>query len=646
MKIQIFLTFFLLLLPVLGVNAQESEKITEALDENVPSELILEPETEADASVTPVTPVVPVTPVESEKAGKPERSILESEPEILPENQAETLNGNPDAKASDSAEKALPDKLPEVKTPASAQTPARAEGAAPVHSPVAPDVKMTVVPPPVPRKTAENTQVPENLLQNTQVPETVSPASAPGLVPFHPAQQRQAAENAAAAAAADSEPVSDPAAALDALFRKYHFPYPFIRVTVMSENAASQSFGDSVQLSLPVIVSFDAEALTAFHAEMKALLTRISLSPPENILLQNPYASKNLGRRNIFLGIHIGGETYTMYELPEVCRPVLAQYAALLPVAEVSLYDENQNVLARHFLPLLYRGIVKAYPINLLAVYQGDYQILRIYPHQADSFEAFIEAQGSSFVIPKRFPLVSAHTASDWFLGKNAKYFFLETSFRQTERLTQIPFMTQVTISEEQFRNIRFIQSRIAADAPGEAEVQPTEAFELSEAEVAEMTDGNAEGEKVSIVENRSDSENALLSAETPVSQAEIEASVQKAISQQKSMTLSFYGEKEKNITLSGAVLKQLAGAFRISKFEQTQIFDDTPELDLASLGWLEIMPGTSIMFLFPEGAAEETVPELNPKAALWLSRDDGKLTFVRCELDAAFIAILKQTLR
>ncbi len=608
MKMKFFLTFFLFLLPVLEGGAQENAKITGALDDVLPSELILEP----------------VESVESNEPVEERHSI------VVPEK--------------------LPEKLPEPvleaqKLPISEDS---------VTHEVGPNEKMTVVPPPTPRKieTKIETKTESNelpvLRQNPAQSNVQNPVQ--NIVPFNPSSKL----------ASDSAPILDPAAALDALFRRYNFPYAFIHVNVMSENAESRQFGETVQLDLPIVVSFDTEGLALFQKEMKTLLNKITLSEPKEISLPAQEMAKNWGRRNIFFSVNVGGDAYTVYELPESCRPVLAQYAALLPVAEVSFFDENQNVLAQHFFPLLYRGIVKAYPINLLAVYQSDYQTIRIYPHQTESFEAFIQAQGASFVIPKRFPLVSAVTASAEFLGKNAKYFFLESSFRQAERLTEIPFMTHITVSTDLFHQIRFMKSQIETDAPGETTLL-NEAFDGTEAETLEGTDvpqtvqipqptqtpqtrrsaraSKKMESKPSVIENSTDS---ISSSMEP---SELEATVRKTIQAQKSIVMSFYGEKEMNVTLSAADVSRLAAAFHISRLEKTQVFDDTPELDLASLGWLEIRPGTSIMFLFPEGASEESAPTLNSRAALWISGGDGKLMLVYCDLDDSFIEILKQAL-
>lgn len=479
-------------------------------------------------------------------------------------------------------------------------------------------------------------------------PEESSPPAE--LIPFHPAETFPS----------EKALTEDPAQAISAILRKYGFPYDFIKVKVLQENAVSRPADGAMRMELPLIISFDSERYAAFHAEMRPLLERTALSAPQSVTISSPVKKRFLGKKNIYLNLHAEGDHYASYELPQSCRQVLADYAALLPVASLVLYDEKREVLSRHFFPLVYRDIVKAYPINLMGVYQTDYQTLRIFPHQADAFAAFIQSQASSFIIPERFTVISASTASNTFLAKFAKSYWLESAFRRGDRFPEIPYVLQIQVPMEQFRQIRFMNCAITADQPGETPVKPTASFEMTEEEWKQLEEV---GETPTPAPETVPLEAAAPVAETPAAETTqnpensipvsalssapaLEAALQNVLSAQPTLALSSFGKTEKNCALNRNEISALGKAFRILRIEKKQTFRTTPEMDLASLGWLEVSPTVSITFLYPTAEAKDSEEtKLTPTAALWLSLEDGTLALVHCELGPDFVQLLNQKL-
>lgn len=298
-----------------------------------------------------------------------------------------------------------------------------------------------------------------------------------GLIPFNPA--------GAVGGTQDPEAdyfVTDPANFLISVLKKHQFPYAFLQVEVLSSNVESQPLNHQfVQMNLPVMISFNTEAFAAFQAELESALELISVSFQNEVSQQTLVKGRKMIREGVTLNVPDGSGHYRSYELPKECREALAQYAALLPVGKISFYDENENVLQNLFFPLLYRDIVKAFPINLLEVYQGDHQTIRILEHQNDPFMEFIQTQGKSFVIPERFPVILAYSASAEFLERLAKTYYLEPVFRRPDPLPQIPMMFELQLPTSQFQKIRFMNCEIMTDRPGEAVSKPVGDFVIQE---------------------------------------------------------------------------------------------------------------------------------------------------------------------
>lgn len=298
-----------------------------------------------------------------------------------------------------------------------------------------------------------------------------------GLIPFNPAGAIGVTQDPEAGFV-----VTDPANFLISVFKKHQFPYAFLQVEVLSSNVESQPLNHQfVQMNLPVMISFNTEAFAAFQADLEGALELISASFQEEVSHQTLVKGKKMIREGVTLNVPDRPGHYKSYELPKECREVLAQYAALLPVGKVSFYDENENVLQNLFFPLLYRDIVKAFPINLLEVYQGDHQTIRILEHQNDPFMEFIQNQGKSFVIPERFPVILAYSASAEFLERLAKTYYLEPVFRRPDPLPQIPMMFELQLPMSQFQRIRFMNCEIMTDRPGEAVSKPVGDFEIQD---------------------------------------------------------------------------------------------------------------------------------------------------------------------
>ncbi len=519
----------------------------------------------------------------------------------------------------------------------------------------------------VPTETEKAEKVEKSESENVPPPETEPLASGTqNLIPFHPAATVPAPQMSEKIAG-NMPIVANPAAALEAVFQKFQFPYAFIQVSVLHQNAVSRPMGDVTEMELPLVISFNQELYTKFQAEVCALLEQITLSEPYSVEVRFPYRSRN-PRKNVFLNVYMTENRYNVYELPESCREVLAKYAALMPVAVLAMYNEQEKVLSQHYFPLLYRDIVKAYPINLMGVYFLDHQTLRIYPHQEEKFSEFIHSQASSFVIPEHFNVVVTTVANQKFLQKNEKNYFLEPSFRREERLPEIPYAVQIQVPTTQFQQIRFMNCVLATDVPGETVVKPSENYEITEEEWNAMnldvengtenepeTPATEETKPESILEPSSSSETEGSASSEAVpgafSKADVknvttlEKAIQKAFPEAVSSTLSFYGEQEKNRPLDRKTMTQLAQKFRIAKLEKTETFQEFPTLDLPSVGWLEVTPTLSMMFLYPTDQPENAPTTLTTRAALWLSLEDGTTALIFCDLASDFVGILQETL-
>lgn len=329
---------------------------------------------------------------------------------------------------------------------------------------------------------AEEIPLPDPRPVSEEIP-SANPASqqpvrtASGLIPFNPAEavsEMQGSES--------DYVVKDPANFLLSVFKNHQFPYAFLQVEVLSSNVESRPLNNQfVEMNIPVMISFDTEAFAAFQAELEGALELISASFQDEVAQQSLVKGKKMIRSGVTLNVPDGTGNYRSYELPKECREVLAQYAALLPVGKISFYDENENVLQNLFFPLLYRDIVKAFPINLLEVYQGDHQTIRILEHQNDPFMEFIQDEGKSFVIPERFPVILAYSASAPFLERLAKTYYLEPVFRRPDPLPQIPMMFELQLPMSQFQKIRFMNCEIMTDRAGEVVSKPVGDFVIQE---------------------------------------------------------------------------------------------------------------------------------------------------------------------
>lgn len=298
-----------------------------------------------------------------------------------------------------------------------------------------------------------------------------------GLIPFNPSGSTQETGDYEAGYA-----VTDPANFLISIFQKHQFPYAFIRAEALLENTQSQPLNNQfVQMQIPVVISFDTESFMAFQAELEAALEIISLSFQNEVGQQRPLQGRKMIREGVTLNVPDGTGNYKSYKLPKECREILAQYAALVPVGKMTFYDEKENALQNLYFPFLYRDIVKAFPINLLEVYQGEHQTIRILEHQNDPFMEFVQNEGKSFVIPKHFPVILAYSASAEFLEKLANEYYLEPVFRRPDPLPQIPIMLEMELPTIQFQNIRFINCEIMTDRPGEAVAKPGDNFIIQE---------------------------------------------------------------------------------------------------------------------------------------------------------------------
>lgn len=412
----------------------------QAAEEPVPVQIPME-------ELTPDVIDEPVQESNQGKTGEKKHSILQSAPE-----NSEEVESSPE------------DSIILEEIPAADPQPAR-------KAPVAAQPAVEEIPLPDPRPITE--EIPT---ANSGIPQPVRTSS--GLIPFNPAGADHDTQ--------DSEAdyfVTDPANFLISVFKKHQFPYAFLKVEVLSSNVESHQLNHQfVQMSLPVMISFDTEAFAAFQAELESALELISVSFQNEVSHQTLVRGRKMIREGVTLNVPDGTGNYRSYELPKECREVLAQYAALLPVGKVSFYDENENVLQNLFFPLLYRDIVKAFPINLLEVYQGDHQTIRILEHQNDPFMEFIQDQGKSFVIPERFPVILAYSASAEFLERLAKTYYLEPVFRRPDPLPQIPMMFELQLPMSQFQRIRFMNCEIMTDRAGEAVSKPVGDFVIQEA--------------------------------------------------------------------------------------------------------------------------------------------------------------------
>ena len=417
---------------------------------------------------------LPVSTLQAKKPVPVQIPVEELTPDVADEIILEPNQGETEEKAhsilqndpADSEEiESLPvealvvEEIPASPLPATQKKPAASQPAAeeiplPAPRPVAEEIPL-----PAPRRTMK--EIPPANSGNEQPVRTSS-----GLIPFNPAgtttNEPQYSEE-------EDYIVTDPANFLASVFRKHQFPYAFIKVEVLSSNVESRPLNNQfMQMNIPLMISFDTEAFAVFQSELEGTLEIISCSFQNEVAQQKHSRGRKMIREGVTLNIPDGTGNYKSYELPKECKEVLAQYAALLPVGKVSFHDGNENVLQNLFFPLLYRDIVKAFPINLLEVYQADYQTMRIFEFQEDSFMEFIQKEGKSFVIPEIFPAALAYSASAKFLERLAKTYYLEPVFRRPDPLPQIPVVLEMQLPMIQFQRIRFMNCEIMTDQPGE----------------------------------------------------------------------------------------------------------------------------------------------------------------------------------
>jgi len=395
------------------------------------------------------------------------------ESELAPDVIIEPAEVEQSEKGTESKEHSIlkPDSQPVAEEiPAPAPQPVAEEIPAPAPQPIGEEMEVST-----PELVSEELPVSEEIPDSTSQPIQ----SSSGLIPFNPSGSVHEVPDSVPGYA-----VTAPAGLLASVFQKYQFPYAFIRVEVLNANVESQPINDQlVQMQLPLVVSFETESFAAFQAELESVLEMISANFQNELTQLRPVQARKGMREGVTLNVPDGAGNYKAYELPKECREVLAQYAALVPVGKVTLYDGKETGLQNWYFPLLYRDIVKAFPINLLEVYQGDFQTIRILEHQNEPFMDFIQTQGHSFVIPENFHVVLSYTASANFLEKQAKIYYLEPVFRRPELLPQILMTLEMQVPVNQFRNIRFMNCEIMTDRPGETVVKPTEEFVLQEEE-------------------------------------------------------------------------------------------------------------------------------------------------------------------
>ncbi|MBE6426322.1 MAG: hypothetical protein E7029_10120 [Planctomycetaceae bacterium] len=661
MKARIFLFLFLLLIPF-GLKAQDQAKITDALDDFQP-EIVLEEVPIPEAPMQAET----VDPSSAKKTEPLEKKTDEEAIELILEDPADSED------------------------PQGGMDPQRMEAGAAAKDPeeAKPGKRTSVL---VSGGLSGDRRSSEGDETSELIP--FDPGSQMPIRPQDPVERMNgtAADGRNGEGNVSSGPqlVTEPAKALEAFLAKYQFPYSFIRVNVLKENIVSRPVDGVMQMEIPFIISFDSERYAEFQNELAAFLNGIAVSAPQELDLTKIRHSLRPFRKNVILNLQIAGERYIAFELSPECREILARYAALVPTASLALYDEGKNILSRHYFPLLYRDVVKAYPINLLGVYQGDSQTIRIYPHQEEKFAEFVHEQAASFVIPEPFTVVAAYSASEAFLNRTAKNFYLESNFRREERFPEISYMIHVQVPVEHFQSIRFMNCTVMTEQAG---VPVTEAGKKKTTEFSEETlqildenlketDGEnsilepiqaepdavpsedplALSDESGKTETSEDRESAksltepsvslpggVLSQKDIASKTALETAVKQALAGQSSAILSFFGEKEQNITLKKQELLSLAEAFGLKMIRKTQTFRTSPSLDLPSVGWMEIAPGISLMLLY-SGTPESTVENapanaFSQEAAFWLSLEDGSMALVSCVLDEEFVRLLNEKL-
>ncbi|MBO5438158.1 MAG: hypothetical protein J6A23_10895 [Thermoguttaceae bacterium] len=693
MKARIFLFLFLLLLPM-GLKAQGQAKITEALDDFQP-EIILE-DAELPEVPAPNVPTGVPSAKKSEHLGKAadedeknEELILEEPAEITEQADAGTGNkAKASAKTESRKKSSVLVRRKQNRTSGTNEVPNGAGADENVNAGKDADSGNEVAP--------NDGVLPKNSVQSGE--------NAAVLIPFNPGSRMMVRPGVSADGtdgsvsdgkkgkaenARELQFITDPAEALEAFFAKYQFPYSFIRVNVLKENIVSRPVEGVMQMEVPLIISFDSELYAEFQQELAELLSGIAVSAPQELDLTKIRHSLRPARKNVILNLQTSGERYIAFELSPECREILARHAALVPTASLTLYDEGKNLLDRHYFPLLYRDVVKAYPINLLGVYHGDSQTIRIYPHQEEKFAEFVHEQAASFVIPEPFPVIAAYSASEAFLNRTAKNFYLESNFRRGERFPEISYMVYVQVSAEDFQKIRFMNCTVMTEQAG---VPVTEGGKKNTPEFSEETlrildenltetdgensilepaekDSEAEAAHSEILSEAADTaDNAdapqaadmsepaagagiagtsgiLLSQSEIASAGVLETSIKRIMKAQNSAVLSFFGEKERNVTLKKQEIEDLAEVFGIELIRKTQTFTSAPSL-IPSIGWMEISPGVSLLLLDPGTPESAPASEFTQEAAFWISLENGTLALVSCVLDAEFIRLLNGKFR